>query len=177
MNYYQPRAPHPRRPAAQPCQPPRSGDVTQRAINPGRTPDDRVQPEKDHLRVVAAQGLHLGGQPRLDPFDGRLARLDQQLAAVASDVEAQEVHPVVEVDDGRFGLVEGQTPGLQPRGKPCLDLLGLVTRVTKGERESRRGESHPPPLAEPCGSLSAYTAPIVQPSGLRPKRQWANNPG
>jgi hypothetical protein len=49
--------------------------------------------------------------------------------------------------------------------------------VHQHDEESRRGESHPPPLAEPCGSLSAYTAPIVQPSGLRPKRQWANNPG
>jgi hypothetical protein len=38
-------------------------------------------------------------------------------------------------------------------------------------RVSRRGDSHPPPLAEPCGSLSAYTAPIAQPSGLSPKRQ------
>ena len=36
---------------------------------------------------------------------------------------------------------------------------------------SRRRESHPPPLAEPCGSLSAHTAPIVQPSGLTPNRQ------
>ena len=42
---------------------------------------------------------------------------------------------------------------------------------------SRRRESHPPPLAEPCGSLSAHTAPIVQPSGLTPNRQWANRSG
>jgi len=79
-------------------------------------PDDRIQPDKDHLRVVPAQGLHLGGQPRLDPFHGRLARLDQQLAAVAPDAEPQEVHPVIEVDDAGLVLVEDQTPGLQPRG-------------------------------------------------------------
>ncbi|MEU1276581.1 ribosome-inactivating family protein, partial [Streptomyces sp. NPDC005799] len=30
---------------------------------------------------------------------------------------------------------------------------------------SRRRESHPPPLSEPCGSLSAHTAPVAQPSG------------
>jgi serine/threonine protein kinase len=46
-------------------------------------------------------------------------------------------------------------------GEPALGDFG----------ESRRGESHPPPLAEPCLNLSAYTAPIVQPPGLRPKRQ------
>jgi len=43
--------------------------------------------------------------------------------------------------------------------------------------ESRRGESHPPPLAEPCVNLSAYTAPIVQPPGFKPMRQWANSCG
>jgi hypothetical protein len=36
---------------------------------------------------------------------------------------------------------------------------------------SRRGESRPPALSEPCLNLSVYTAPIVQPAGLRPKRQ------
>ena len=46
-----------------------------------------------------------------------------------------------------------------------------VALWVKNQGESRRGGSHPPPLAEPCGSLSAYTAPIVQPSGLRPNRQ------
>ncbi len=44
-------------------------------------------------------------------------------------------------------------------------------------RASRRGESHPPALSEPCLNLSAYTAPIVQPPGLRPKRQCANSRG
>ena len=45
------------------------------------------------------------------------------------------------------------------------------------QKSSSPGELHPRALREPCGSLSAYTAPIAQPSGLRPKRQWANNPG
>lgn len=51
-------------------------------------------------------------------------------------------------------------------GKISAEELGRAE-----DQVSRRGESRPPPLAEPCGSLSAYTAPIVQPSGLRPKRQ------
>ena len=42
----------------------------------------------------AAQCAHLGREPFPDPPDGRLARLDQQLGAVAADVESQEVEPV-----------------------------------------------------------------------------------
>jgi fatty-acyl-CoA synthase len=43
-------------------------------------------------------------------------------------------------------------------------------------QESRRGEFHPPPLAEPGVSLSAHRAPIAQPSG-RTSRQCANRSG
>jgi hypothetical protein len=62
----------------------------------------------------------------------------------------------------------------QPRG-PAL-ALKHSDPVTH-DQVSRRRESHPPPLAEPCRSLSAHTAPIVQPSGLTPNRQWANRFG
>ena len=37
------------------------------------------------------------------------------------------------MDDAGLALVEGQSPGRQPRGQPRLDLLGLFTRVTQGE--------------------------------------------
>ena len=43
--------------------------------------------------------------------------------------------------------------------------------------ESRRGESHPPALAEPDMSLSAHPAPIAQPSGRKPNRQCAKRLG
>jgi putative transposase len=42
---------------------------------------------------------------------------------------------------------------------------------------SRRRESHPPPLAEPCVKVSLHTAPTVEPVGIAPCRQWANIPG
>lgn len=42
---------------------------------------------------------------------------------------------------------------------------------------SRRRESHPPPLSEPCVTVSCYTAPVVEPVGNAPCRQWANMPG
>jgi hypothetical protein len=83
---------------------------------------------------VPARGPHLGSQPFPDPLHGRLARLDQQLAAVASDVESQEVLPIVEVHDAGLGLVEAQPPSCQPPGQPRLDLLRLLTRVAQGEQ-------------------------------------------
>ncbi|MFD4976194.1 hypothetical protein ACFWOI_40175, partial [Streptomyces sp. NPDC058424] len=56
-----------------------------------------------------------------------------------------------------------------PEGKPSYVTPGdgVINQIADSTEEqvSRRRESHPPPLAEPCGSLSAYTAPIVQPSG------------
>jgi putative transposase len=42
---------------------------------------------------------------------------------------------------------------------------------------SRRRESHPPPLSEPCLTVSRYTAPAAEPVGSAPCRQWANMPG
>jgi len=43
--------------------------------------------------------------------------------------------------------------------------------VAVHDEVSRRGESHPPALAEPGVNLSAHRAPIVQPSGRTPNRQ------
>jgi transposase InsO family protein len=42
---------------------------------------------------------------------------------------------------------------------------------------SRRRGSHPPPLLEPCVTVSRHTAPVVEPVGNAPCRQWANMPG
>ncbi|MDR7172914.1 transposase InsO family protein [Nocardia kruczakiae] len=42
---------------------------------------------------------------------------------------------------------------------------------------SRRRESHPPPLSEPCVTVSRHTAPTVEPLGNAPCFQWANMPG
>ena len=41
---------------------------------------------------------------------------------------------------------------------------------------SRRRESHPPPLLEPCVTLSRHTAPDVEPDGSAPCLQWTNMP-
>ena len=76
-----------------------------------------------------------------------------------------------EFDQPRLVRVKLQTELGEPVAKRGKEPVGVVTMLKPDGEESRRGESHPPPLAEPCGSLSAYTAPIVQPSGLRPKRQ------
>ena len=76
-----------------------------------------------------------------------------------------------ELDQPGLVRVQLQPELRQPLAKIDKESLRVVLMLETHDEESRRGESHPPPLAEPCGSLSAYTAPIVQPSGLRPKRQ------
>ena len=64
-------------------------------------------------------------------LDGRLAGFDQQLAAITADVKSQEVKALVEGDDARLVLVDGQTPGRQPRGEPRLDLKRLLPGVAE----------------------------------------------
>ena len=91
--------------------------------------NDRRQSGDDRSRVRAPEGAHLGGQPSPDPLDGGLAGFDEQLAVVAADVESQEVESLVEVDDARLVLVEGQTPGRQPFRQSPLDLVGLFQTV------------------------------------------------
>ena len=76
-----------------------------------------------------------------------------------------------ELDQPGLVRVQRQPEIRQSLAKVGQQSLRVVFMLETHDEESRRGESHPPPLAEPCGSLSAYTAPIVQPSGLRPKRQ------
>jgi len=85
------------------------------------------------VSVAPAQGAHLLAEPLPDPSDGRLARLDQRLAVVAADVESEEVEALVEADDARLVLVEGQTPGRQPAGEPGLDLERLLPGVAQDD--------------------------------------------
>src|SRR5215475_3692257 len=61
--------------------------------------------------------------------------------------------------------------GREPVAEVPQELPGLSQMLEPGDEESRRGESHPPPLAEPDVGLSAYPAPIAQPSGRAPSRQ------
>ena len=83
-------------------------------------------------RLMTARALaprrdqRFGAEPLPDPSDGRLARLDQQLAVIPADVESQEVKAFFEGDDARLVLVEGKASGRQPVGEPCLDLERLV---------------------------------------------------
>src|SRR5664279_1386468 len=95
---------------------------------------------------------------------------------IAEEVEAGVLRlptavRVLAEHDLRLLRVQLKTQGPEPGSDRIQQVSRLRFGDAMGNKESRRGESHPPPLAEPCGSLSAYTAPIVQPSGLRPKRQ------
>jgi hypothetical protein len=95
-------------------------------------------------------------------------------------VEAEEVETLLATgephDPGLVGM-QLQSQRRKDRRHPSQRLFGARPASAEHDEESRRGESHPPPLAEPCVNLSAYTAPIVQPPGFKPMRQWANNCG
>ena len=97
-------------------------------------PDYRVESGQDRLDVEPAQGPHLDGQPFPQPHQGRFARCDQQFAVVAPDGEPEEVAALIEADDARLVLVEGQPSRLQPDSQPRLDLVGLLTGVTQSQQ-------------------------------------------
>jgi hypothetical protein len=76
-----------------------------------------------------------------------------------------------ELDQARLARVQFQGELRKPLAKVRQEPLRVALMLKARDEESRRGESHPPPLAEPDLNLSAHPAPIVQPSGLRPIRQ------
>ncbi len=75
-------------------------------------------------------------------FQSRRARLDQQLAVIAADVEPQEVETGVSVDDARLVLVEDQSCGHQPDGELGLDLLDFVVAVTQHDQVVGVSDQH-----------------------------------
>jgi hypothetical protein len=97
------------------------------------SPHDRVDLREDCRRVRAAQGAELDGEAVPDSFDGGFAGFDDQLAVVTAGGEPEEVEPVVEVDDARLVLVEGQSSGRQPCGEPRFDVFGLLPGVAEGD--------------------------------------------
>jgi hypothetical protein len=118
-----------------------------RRVQPSTPARCRIGPASTEQLTVPPQQRRRGDQEYLPPIVG------QQLRQRCQD------HPI-----GR---------GVAGPGHLSAKHGELVAQ----HRESRRGESHPPPLAEPCVSLSAYTAPMARPAGVRPKRQWANSRG
>src|SRR6266511_1816864 len=138
-------------------------------------------------------GFHLL-QLRPHPLlDGDAPEPETPVLGLPTDVgEAQEVErlrlgqapplPVrcreaAELDKPGLIRVQLQVELREPLAKVSQEPLCITEVLEPDHEESRRGESHPPPLAEPCVNLSAYTAPIVQPPGFKPMRQWANNCG
>jgi len=123
--------------------------------------DDRILSWDHEARTVSIWVMDRG--------DGKPGRL-RDLAFTGRE---EDVAAVIKFRHGETDLVYrgGELyliPTLElpdPDAYPPQDWLG----VDLGE--SRRGESHPPALAEPGVNLSAHRAPIVQPSGRTPQRQ------
>jgi hypothetical protein len=84
-----------------------------------------------------------------DSFDGGLAGFHQELAVASAGGEPEEIEPLVEVDDSRLVLVEGQAPRCQPRGEPRFDVFGLLLGIAEGDHvigvpDQRRGATFRP---------------------------------
>src|SRR4051812_16420592 len=95
-------------------------------------------------------------------------------------LEAEEIDALAslrQVHDPRLGVLELKAQLGQDQPQRRERRFGLLPRFAHCQQVSRRGESHPPALAEPGVNLSAHRAPIVQPSGRTPRRQCANRPG
>ena len=67
--------------------------------------------------------------------------------------------------------------GGRKKTRPRRAIQVSKTKEIIRDRVSRRGEFRPPALAEPDVTVSRHPAPIVQPSGRAPIRQWANRLG
>ena len=61
----------------------------------------------------------------------------------------------------------------KPFTKVVEELFCITTMLEPDDEVSGRGESHPPALSEPDVNLSTHPAPIIQPHGTSPSRQWA----
>ena len=95
-------------------------------------------------------------------------------------METQEVVSVISArypNDLRLEVRQCEPQSFQDRRQDHFRGLGTLLRRTTNAEESRRGESHPPALAEPGVSVSAHRAPIAQPPGRSPNRQCAKRLG
>ena len=76
-----------------------------------------------------------------------------------------------ELDQARLLRVQFQRELRESLAEFMKEPLRIVLILKTHDEESRPGESHPRPLAEPDLNLSTHPAPIAQPSGRNPKRQ------
>lgn len=72
-------------------------------------------------------------------------------------------------------IPEGRPPSLAQH-RSSSSIFYIDPSLRSCHTVSGRGESHPPALAEPDVNLSAHPAPIIQPHGTSPRRQWAKRP-
>jgi hypothetical protein len=148
------------------CEIERSGEID---ITDGQHPRRRGV----YLQLRRSSDTAHLGQPRQRDEENIEFRRGRRLATARADRHAGARLALLG-RPARFALARSVT------GETCAPLLwigGRRGRRPRHARVSRRGESHPPALAEPDVTVSRHPAPIVQPSGRAPKRQWANRSG
>ena len=80
--------------------------------------------------------------------------------------EAEEIKPragLTQIDDPGFGRVQGEAGLRRPLLHVGQGVSRFISAVTEDHESSRPGESHPQPLTEPNGYLSAHSARTIQP--------------
>ena len=101
-----------------------------------------------------------------------------------TDLPLEALEMAVWVRNERLdGLIHHSDAGSQYTAIRYTDALAgvgalpSIGSVGDSYEVSRRRESHPPPLSEPCLTVSRYTAPTVEPVGNAPCFQCAKMPG
>jgi len=83
-----------------------------------------LTPRRDHISVRSLSRIRLTAA-----LLGRIS----SLLWYRRTLNPRKSKALLEGDDPRLILVEDQSPGRQPAGKPRLDLLGLVPGMAQGD--------------------------------------------
>lgn len=163
--------------------------VVAQLANPDRVRKGRVHPV--NVLVAArtySSGRSARGESTWTPVRQVVDALDAAFYAAFGSIEPAGKRTLLALDvSGSMGVM---VSGLPISCREVTAALALVTMATESrcdvvgftsartnrwmwrpEEVSRRRESHPPPLAEPCVKVALHTAPTVEPVGMAPCRQ------
>src|SRR5208283_1293890 len=107
------------------------------------------------------------------PANVRKAEVVERLGLSLATLLSVAAGEPSELDEPRLVGVQFQTELCESLAKVGEEPLRIALMLEPSHKVSGRGESHPPALSEPDVNLSTHPAPIIQPHGTSPSRQWA----